>query len=177
MPTWNRQIKLLLALAIATNSSSCAFADSNKIENLKNLAGGCTVFIEKLPTDALKFGVSEERLKTITELKLMQNGLKLVPTDLVKPIVDVQVSALGDDQQLFYLLDVSVVTEVVTLVDAVNESKKPEGMLKRAFESTIWSKSKICLAGKLHLPQNVYSELEAKVEELIHDYLKSKQSK
>jgi hypothetical protein len=177
-----------LVTFIAGSFAATAHAQiSHQMQALKVLDTGTSVLVEKISVSATKYGLSEDKVKTMIELKLLQNGLKvLTPNDVSKspfsPTVYVQIGAIDhDDRGLSYSVHVAVLAEAIVEQDVVGLILAPtksaiDQFLSESIEVHIWDKGMIGTAGPSRLPEAVYSDVNEKVDALLRDYLLVRQS-
>jgi len=117
------------------------------------------VVVEGLDSDAVHFGLSKDRLRTLTELRLRQSGISVSPD--ARPFVYVRVNLLKLDGVRGCAAHVDV--RVRALVQLVHSSKT-------AF-AAIWSEGTVLIGPSSSCKQHVEDALGELLDLFANDYL------
>ena len=90
--------KILLFLLFILLVFGTDFLHGGNWQNLRNIGSKFEMIIEALDKDAEKIGLTENRLKTVVELRLRREGITIVDvsSDLEIPYVYINVNVVGN---------------------------------------------------------------------------------
>jgi hypothetical protein len=179
-----RSLALVCSLLVFSSFTLPVLA-AGSLEGLRCLKAGARVLIEEVSPEALKYGITSERLKTLAELKLLQNGVKILPDSVnTCPIVYLQLNSVEalECAQLDYSVYLAVEDFVITAQDVGEHLDSKTQVLTMSIEqiaktfrrAKIWSTGAIGYAGKSRLPEAVYNAISEQMDILVRDYLKMK---
>ena len=163
---------LVLALSLFLMSRPfCIEAAENRIpfHGLKEVA----VFVEDIEPEAIKDGLSKEKIKNDVELRLREAGIKVVPAEKCLPLptspyLYVIVNTVKFLSGLEYVYGTSVQLKQVAVIDR-GKKVKPQ---KASLWVTTWEKSDgVGITFVEELVGNVRAHINEKVDMFISDYL------
>ena len=131
------------------------------------------VFVENIGQEAIKDGLSKEQIKTETELRIREAGIKVVPVEkclnLSTPsYLYVIVNTVKFVSGLEYVYGTSVQLKQVVVIDR-GKAVKPQ---KALLWATTWEKSEgVGITSVEDLVGNVRAHITEKVDAFISDYL------
>jgi hypothetical protein len=187
-----RRAMIRLAALASVSSPFCgtAQAQSNSdAECTQCLNRGAVVLIENLKEVAKSYGLSQEQIKTIVELKLLRNGINLDHQEdrTVKPLVHVVltcVEASETQSRLAFGLQVEL-EDVVFPLSTIVAYYQPNAhvvnmnyadLAKERRYAAVWSKASVGYVGRSMLPNKVYDSLNESLDQMMRDYLLGKQN-
>ena len=123
------------------------------------------IVIEKISDSARALGINEENIRTGVEIKIRKSGIKVKEK---KSVVMFYVN-VGVSKPVTRLYGVTVTVEVKDMVYLIRDPKI-------IFQTTIWDKEILGIAGEQKVKELVKEGVEELVDEFILDYLKAKQN-
>lgn len=122
------------------------------------------IVIEKIADDARSLDINEENIKTGVEIKIRNSGIKVdEKNSFVMFYIDI-----GVTPPISRLYGVAVRVEVKDMVSLL---RNPQ--IK--FQTTIWDKSKLVIAGEYKVKEVIKESVDELVDKFILDYLKAKE--
>lgn len=149
-----KKIILLLFICIFTLKGAF-FEKANVLKNLKEV----DIVIEGLPEDASKIGLTKERIKTVVELCLRREGIKIIK-DVRAPYIYININVLGLAFNISFEL-----REPVTILRIPNEF----------CLATTWDKGFTGTHG--NNPEYIVSSIKLLLDKFLNDYYKANPKK
>ena len=174
-----RMAAISAALVLAITFST-TFAQADDATKLRCLEGGARVSVEKLPDSVTKYGVTDEKIKTLITFALLKNGIKALSDNSTAPLILVRVVSGDEQNDLIYSIQLSVVDSVILARDAAQHVEQQSRILQitqsqfadEIIVAAIWSTFGLGKANHQRLPNDLYGGLTSRIDELIQDYLK-----
>jgi len=157
-----KRIVLFLVLSLLLCETSLLSED---YEDLRNIGNEFQILIERLGKSEAKIGLTENRLKTVTELRLRREGMKVVSGK------EVSVMNESDGTPLIYV-NAHVIRKSFSIRLEVKEwvGLKRIPLIHEIFATT-WHKAMIGTHGEN--PEFIVSSLNQLFDEFFNDYYKA----
>lgn len=135
--------------------------------------GAIGVFVEEIDPEAVKDGLSKEKIKTDVESRLREAGIKVVPVEKclnlpTSPYLNIVINTVKFVSGLEYVYGTSVQLKQVVSLDRGKEVKPRKALLW----ATTWEKNEgVEITWVKDLAENVREHIDNKVDIFIRDYL------
>ncbi|RTL35628.1 MAG: hypothetical protein EKK48_28465 [Candidatus Melainabacteria bacterium] len=153
-------------------------------KNLRNFTTAA-VIVEEIPKEAAHFGVNEDRIKTMVQLKLLKNGIAVCRDidECDAPTFDIAVNSLIHDDMLFCTISITVREQVVPWL-VLKQKRDPQTgslqanrmeLLKESEWAIVWKGDTFGVFGRARLPEEVYQMVNQTLDGFLRDFYLSRQ--